>query len=220
MRHPLVLALALLCPLLVTTAARAQTLPDKKATFGAFASPAALPSGATSAYAFIGAPEVGGGYRMGFSGLEIDARVRFDYFSLAGALEGHLRYPVLQREKLQLAPSLGLGIVGNTGARYIDDENFSYVGARVIPGALLSYRVAETANLIGEATVPMDFSLSPTGGWRVNPLIGGGGEIYVGEDISAAAVALFGADVIKEPLGVSRSRFAFSFRVGLGYRFF
>jgi hypothetical protein len=92
--------------------------------------------------------------------------------------------------------------------------------ARVIPGASLSYRIAETANLIGEASVPVDFSLSPAGGYRVTPLFGGGGELYLGEDITAGAVALFGADVIKEPLGRARGRFAFTLRVGVGFRFF
>ena len=119
-----------------------------------------------------------------------------------------------------MAPSLGVGFVGNTGALYIDRENFAYWGARIIPGAHLSYRVAETANLIGEVTVPLDFSLSPQGGFRATPLAGGGAEMYLGEDLTAGVVALFGVDTIKEPLGVTRSRFGFGLRVGVGYRFF
>ena len=221
MRHSLPTALLLvLATCFASSVAKAQTFPDKEATSGAFASPAALPSGSSAAYAYAGVPEVGAGYRMGVSGLEFDARLRFDYFALSLALEGHARYPVLQSGNWQVAPSLGVGFVGNTGALYIDRENFAYWGARIIPGAHLSYRVAETANLIGEVTVPLDFSLSPQGGFRAPPLAGGGAEMYLGEDLTAGVVALFGVATIKEPLGVPRSRVGFGLRVGVGYRFF
>ena len=221
MRHPLLSVLfGVALSLGAARSAQAQTLPDKQATFGAFASPAALPPGSSSAYGWAGVPEVGAGYRLGVFGLEVDSKVRFDYFALSLALETHARYPVLQSGKWMLAPSLGVGLLGNTGATYIDRENFAYWGARIIPGALLSYRIAETANLIGEVTVPFDVSLSPQGGFRTTPLAGGGAELYLGEDLSAGIVALFGVDSIKEPLGVTRSRFGFNLRVGVGYRFF
>lgn len=193
---------------------------DSRESFGAFAAPAALPGGATAVYGFIGVPEVGGGYRQGVGLLEIDARLKFNYFALAFALEAFAKYPAYVDGPLMVAPSLGLGVVFNTGATYIDRHNFGYVGMRVTPGTSLSYRVAETASVVGELTVPIDIAFTRGGGNRVTPLIGGGGELYLGEDMTAGAVAQVGMDVIKEPLGAAQTRFAFALRVGIGYRFF
>lgn len=196
------------------------TLEDKQTSFGAFAAPAVLPSGASAAYAFAGVPAVGGGYRQGLGPIELDARFVFNYFALSFAIEGIAKYPAFRDDKLIVAPSLGLGLVYDTGATYIDPHNFAYFGLRLTPGTSVSYRVAETASVLGELTVPIDISFTPGGGSRFTPLIGGGGELYLGEDITAGAIAQIGADIIKEPLGVTQARFAFALRVGLGYRFF
>lgn len=217
------LVAVLTCPALApaqTSEPSAAALADRRASFGAFAAPAVLPPGGAAAFGFAGVPEVGAGYRQGLSFLEIDARAKFNYFALSLAAEVHAKYAAWTDGPLQVAPTLGLGLTLNTGARYIDEFNFYYVGARIIPGAVLSYRVAETASVLGELTVPIDVTLHPGGGWRYTPLLGGGGEIYIGEDITAAGLAQFGVDVIKEPLGVPQTRFAFALRVGLGYRFF
>lgn len=202
-----------------------RTAPAASATsseraFGAFLAPAAMQSGGQSAYAFAGVPEVGGGYRQGLGPVEIDARVKFNYFTLGVAVEGAVKYPALTDGPLQVAPWFGLGLVGDSGSRYIDRYNFAYFGLRLIPGASLSYRVADTASLVGELQVPIDIAFSQGGGQRYTPLAGGGGEIYIGDDLTAGAMAQFGADIIKEPLGVAQTRFAFGLRLGIGYRFF
>ena len=115
---------------------------------------------------------------------------------------------------------IAVGAVFDSGSRYIDDKNFGFVGLRVLPGATMSYRLAETASLVGEVQVPIDFALSRNGGWHYAPVAGGGGEIYLGDNISAGLVMDLGADVIKEPLGVPQTRFKFALRAGLGFRFF
>lgn len=206
--------------LVVSTAANGQTIEDKQQSFGAFLAPAVLPSGSSAAYAYAGVPRVGGGYRQGFGLFEIDARMELDYFALAIAAEVYGKYLAYTEGPMQLAPSLGLGVVFDSGSRYIDEYNFGYVGLRLVPGGRLSYRVAETASVVGDLSVPIDISFAPGGGSRYTPLVGGGGELYLGDDITAAALAQLGVDVIKEPLGVPQARFAFALRVGLGYRFF
>lgn len=211
--------------LAVTSTARGQTpgtstyLEDKHQSFGAFASPAALPNGATAAYAFAGVPEVGAGFRQGFGLFEGQARLVLDYFTLAATLEGEARFLAYDRNQLRIAPSLAVGATFDAGARYIDELNFGHVGLKLTPGGTVSWKVAETANLIGELRVPIDVPLT-TSGLRVTPLMGGGAELYLGDDISAGALADFGLDVVKEPQGVPQTRFAFALRVGLGYRFF
>ena len=193
---------------------------DSRAAFGAFSAPAALPPGSTAAYGFIGVPEVGAGFRQGLDGMELDARAKLDWMTLALTAEVLGKFPALRTDALQLAPLIGVGVVFNTGATYIDSANFAYVGVRLTPGANLSYRVAETVSLIGELAVPVDITLSPRGGTHVRPLVGGGAEFYLGEDLTAGAVAQVGADVIKQPQGVAETRFAFAFRAGIGWRFF
>ncbi len=216
----LIVCLLLACPF----AARAQVPPELEENpnwFGAFAAPAVLPSGAASTYAYAGAPSVGIGYRQGLAGyLELEGRVELDYLKLSLIPQGYAKLVAFQRDRLQLAPLIGIGAVLNSGATYIDDENFSYFGIRVIPGANLSYRITEIASLIGELRVPIDFTLSPSGGSRVTPLLGGGAEIFLGDDVTAGIVGQLGVDVLKEPLGVPQARLGYSVRIGLGYRLF
>ncbi len=205
-------------------AARAEVPPELESNpnwFGAFSAPAVLPSGAASAYAYAGAPSVGIGYRQGLGGfLELEGRVELDYFSLSLTPQGYAKFVAFERGRLQLAPLVGVGAVLNSGATYIDEENFAYFGIRVIPGANLSYRIAEIAALVGELRVPIDWSLSPSGGNRVTPLLGGGAELFLGDDVTAGIVGQLGVDVIKEPLGVAQTRLGYSVRIGLGYRLF
>lgn len=195
------------------------SLEDKHTSFGAFGGPAVLPNGASATYAYAGVPEVGGGYRQGFGLFEAQGRARLNYISLAVTLDAQARYLAFRQGPWRIAPSLALGATFNSGTRYIDAFNFSYVGIKLTPGAAVTYRLAETVNLLGELQVPIDIPLT-TSGSRVTPVLGAGAEVYLGEDITAGAMADFGLDVIKEPGGVPQSRFAFALRVGLGYRFF
>lgn len=201
-------------------AGAAEPAPGQERPFGAFAAPAALPPGGLAAYGYMGVPEVGAGYRQGVGPLELDAQLKLNYFQLSLAVEGAARLLVYSQGRLQIAPSLAVGAVFDTGSRYIDQYNFGYVGLRLVPGGTVSWRAAETVSAVGELQVPIDLPLTRGGGARYTPMAGGGAELYLGEDVTAGAMADLGVDVVKQPLGVPKTRFAFALRVGLGYRFF
>src|SRR5215211_2431904 len=193
---------------LASAASAAQTRPASDEgvgrAFGALFAPAALPSGTTAAYGFAGVPQVGAGFRQGFGALELEGRVEFDYFAVSVAPEVFARIPVMAGGPYQVAPSLGVGMAFNSGVKYIDADNFAYTAVRLVPGANLSWRVAETASLLGEVSFPLDLTLSPGSGYRFRPLVGGGAEVYLGQELTAGALAEVGADVIKDPLELSR----------------
>jgi hypothetical protein len=193
---------------------------DAQRSFGSLLAPAALPAGSTAAYVFAGAPEIGAGFRQGLSGLELDVRAGFDYFDVAGAFELSGRVPLAAASPFQVAPALGVGMVFNSGARWLDLDNFAYNGVRVSPALRIARQLGETAAVLGELTLPVDLPISQEGGYRFRPLVGAGGEIYLGQDITAGVLAEIGADVLKPPLNALRTRLAFAVRLGLGYRFF
>lgn len=195
-------------------------LATQETHFGAAVAPAVLPAGASSAYGFAGAPEVGGGYRQGLGLAELEFRGAFDYFLVALSAEARVRIALPSVGPVDLAPILGAGAVYDTGTRYIDGDNFNHLGVRAIGGFLASYHVLETVRLLGEVEVPVDFSVSPGGGRRVKPLVGFGGEIFLGENLTAFAMGKIGLDFLKEPLGVTQLRPGFALRIGLGWRLF
>jgi hypothetical protein len=203
----------------------AQTTPSAAGTgegqrFGSLLAPAALSAGSTAAYVFAGAPEVGAGFRQGLPGVELDVRVGFDYFAVAGAFELSGRIPLAAAAPFQVAPELAVGMVFNSGATWLDRDNFAYNGVRVSPALRIGRQLGETAAVLGELTLPLDLPISQEGGYRFRPLVGAGGEVYLGQDISAGALAQVGADVLKAPLAALQTRFAFAVRLGIGYRFF
>jgi hypothetical protein len=189
-------------------------------SFGSVFAPAALQGGSTAAYAFAGAPEIGAGFRQGLGAVELDVRALFDYFAVAGALELSGRIPLAAAAPYQVAPSLGVGMVFNSGATWLDRDNFAYNGVRVAPALRISRQLAETASVLGEMTLAVDLPVSREGGYRFRPLVGGGAELYIGQDISAGVLAQVGADVLKAPVAPLQTRFAFAVRLGIGYRFF
>src|SRR5919106_450212 len=198
----------------------AQSTSTSGTRFGAVVAPAALSAASTAAYVFAGAPEIGAGFRQGLSGLELDVRVGFDYFAVAGALELSGRIPLAAAAPSQVAPALGVGMVFNSGAQWLDRDNFAYNGVRVSPALRIGRQLGETAAVLGELTLPVDVPVSQEGGYRFRPLLGVGGELYLGQEISAGLMAQVGADVLKPPLAALRTRFAFAVRLGIGYRFF
>jgi hypothetical protein len=119
-----------------------------------------------------------------------------------------------------VAPELSLGVTGNTGSRYFDEQNLEGWFLRVNPGVVASWKAAETVTVLGVLEVPYDLGLSPSGTWRVKPLAGGGAEIYLGEDLSVSAVGELGVDVFKEVRGVTQTRLGYGVRLGLGVRLF
>jgi hypothetical protein len=195
-------------------------LPDKRETFGGVVAPAALPVASSSLYAFVGLPDLGVGYRQGFSDFEIEARAKLNYLQLAFAAEVLGKYALARQGGLDVAPFLGVGFVADSGARYFDPVNFSYLGIRALGGLAVTYRLGDTVRLVGQLDVPFDFPLGPQGGSKFNPLAGGGAEIYLGEDFSGLLLGQLGLDVMKEPGGVPQTRLGYAIRLGLGWRLF
>lgn len=187
---------------------------------GAVVAPAALPDGATALYGYAGAPEVGAGFRQGIVGFEFEARARFNWFQVSGVLEVVGRRQVWTRGPLAVAPTLGLGLVLNSGATGLDEDNFSGVLLRLSPGVVASYAVTETLSVVGQVDLPFDLGLSPTGARRFQALGGGGAEVYVGNDLTLSAVGQLGVETFKEPRGVADTRLGWALRVGLGVRLF
>jgi hypothetical protein len=195
-------------------------LPRAERESGAVVAPAALPGGSTALYGYAGAPEVGVGFRQGILGFELEARARFNWFQVSGALEVVGRRQVWERGPLALAPTLGLGLVLNSGATYLDEDNFSGVLLRLSPGLVASYGLTETVSAVGLVELPLDLGLSPTGDRRFQALAGGGAEVYVGSDLTLAALGQLGVESFKERGGASDTRLGWAVRAGLGVRLF
>lgn len=200
--------------------AEAVRLEAKRENFGAVVAPAALPDGATAVSGWVGVPEVGAAYRQGTGGWEVGGRARFDYLRLAVTAEGVARRQVWTSGAWAVAPELGLGVTGNTGSRYFDEQNLEGWFLRLTPAVVASWKVAETVTAVGLVEVPYELGLSPGGTWRVKPMAGGGAEIYLGEDLSLSAVGELGVDVFKELRGVTQTRLGYGVRLGLGVRLF
>lgn len=213
------LVLAGLLPLVVQAQEGAAPRREEPA-FGAVVAPAALPDGATALYGYAGAPEVGAGFRQGIVGFELEARARFNWFQVSGVLEVVGRRQVWTRGPLAVAPSLGLGLVLNSGATGLDEDNFSGVLLRLSPGVVASYALTETLAAVGQVDLPFDLGLSPTGARRFQALAGGGAEVYVGSDLTLSAVGQLGVETFKEQRGVANTRLGWALRVGLGVRLF
>jgi|GEM_PF-859525 len=187
---------------------------------GAVLAPVTLPDGATALYGFVGAPEIGVGFRQGISGFELDARARLQWFQLSAALELAVRRKVLERGALSLAPTLGVGVVFNSGSTYMDDRNFSGVLLRVSPGLVAGWRVADTVSVLGLLDVPVDLGLSNGQSRRIQALGGGGVEVYLGSSLSVLAAGQLGVESFQERAGESHTRLGFGVRLGLGARLF
>ena len=201
--------------------AEAVRLEAKRENFGAVVAPAALPDGATAISGWVGVPEVGAAYRQGTGGWEVGARARFDYLRLAVTAEAVGRRQVwTDMGAWTVAAELGLGVTGNTGSRYFDEQNLEGWFLRLNPAVVASWKVAETVTAVGLVEVPYELGLSPGGTWRVKPMAGGGAEIYLGEDLSLSAVGELGVDVFKELRGVTQTRLGYGVRLGLGVRLF
>jgi hypothetical protein len=216
-RHVLLLALVFALPAPV---AAQETAPREEWSFGTMIAPAMLPEGATSLYGYVGVPEMGGGFRQGLSGFELEARGRLDYFRVAGIFEVGARRAVLSRGPATFAPSLSLGVVFNSGTAYLDADNFGGVLLRITPGLVVSWQVGETVAVVGLLDVPFDVGLDPTGARRFQALTGGGAEIYLGSSITLLAAGQLGVENFESPGEPSRTRMSYQVRLGLGTRLF
>jgi hypothetical protein len=221
MKPTSILVCALSLSPLIAHAEAPVELKENPSWFGGFVAPAVLPAGSASFFGYAGAPSVGFGYRQGVAGvIEFDGLIDLDYFTLSLDPQATMRFLVWHNDQVQLAPSLGAGLVFDTGATYIDDRNFSNVSVRLLPGFNASYRFTEIAALVGDLRVPIDLAITPAGGRRFQPLGGGGAELYLGEDITAGFLGDLGVDVVHHSNGDTFTRLGWSVRIGIGYRLF
>lgn len=192
----------------------------EEVSLGGFVAPAVLPPGTLAAYGFVGAPQVGAGFRQGIAGVELDVEAHLDWFQLAFAIESVVRFELFERGALRLAPLLGAGLVGNSGARGLDPDNFGALSLRFLPGLLGTVQVSDTLTAIVLLELPYDLGLTPAGTNRFNALLGGGAELALDETLSVGLLAQAGVERFKAPGLLDRWRFAWQVRAGLGFRIF
>jgi hypothetical protein len=213
----------LLAPLLSYAQTASPSDPSRTdSDFGAAAVPVALPSGASSAYALLGAPELSVGYRSGFGPVEAEVRARGDFLRLSLALEALARVPLYSAPGLEVGPTLALGFVANTGATYFDGDNVGGTFLRLMPGVLAVSQLSETVALVGALEVPVDRPLRENGGARWAALAGGGAEVYAGEDLSFLALGQLGPEALTAAGlgGPTTVRLGWRVQLGLGLRIF
>ncbi len=192
--------------------------PEETRVTGGVMAPASLPAGTNALYGFVGAPELGVGYRPGFGLIELEARGLFNIFEVSVIAEAGLKFGVLQLDKFRLAPGIALGIEFNSGARYFDRSNFAFVGLRPRLSANASYAFTETISGIAQLDVPVSIAFSQ--GFQVTPLLGAGAEFHLGGSFSLLVSGHIGFDATREPLGLTQYRAAWAARLGIGYRLF
>jgi len=211
----------ILASLAVPAVGQEEALSDRHQTQGGAVAPAILPAGAVSFHGYLGVPDVGGGFRQGFGLVELETRARVNYLQLGFGAEALVKVRVFDGDRLSVAPYLGVGLVANSGARYLDADNFPYLGIRPLAGAVATYQLAETLSAIALLEIPADIGLVPAGsGGRLNPLLGGGLELYLGEDFTGLVLGRVGLDLLFPPAASPLPRLGFELRVGLGYRLF
>lgn len=186
---------------------------------GGVAAPASLPAGTNALFGYVGAPEVGVGYRQGFGLVELDARAAFNLFEVSFLGDVGVKVALLERDKLRLALPVGLGVEFDSGARYFDAYNFAFIGLRPRVGLNASYAFSDTIAGFAQLEVPLSIALSVQG-FQLTPLVGAGAEFHLGGGFSLAVSAHVGVDATREPLGVTQVRPAWAARLGVGYRLF
>ncbi|MFO0596116.1 MAG: hypothetical protein U0228_12445 [Myxococcaceae bacterium] len=203
-------------PAVTVTAPPTMTEPR---VMGGVLAPAALPAGTNALYGFVGAPELGAGYRQGFGGvMELEARALFNLFQVSGLAEVGVKFCACRHERLTLAGGLALGLQFDSGARYIDSKNFAFVGLRPRLSAAMSYELTSLISVVGTAELPLALSFSQ--GFELTPLLGAGVEFQLGGPFSLLVAGAGGLDAMREPLGVTQYRGAWNARLGIGYRMF
>jgi hypothetical protein len=188
---------------------------------GAVFAPAIMPRGSMAVYGLLGAPDVGAGYRQGFSRFELEARLWLNYLEASAALEIGGKISAYRRGILEFVPNVGLGVEANSGSRYYDKANFAYVALRPRAALVTGIRFTETATGIFLVDLPWSIALTNGGaGGHFSPTMGFGAELALSSTMSGLLLGQLGIDVIKEPLGVTQIRPAWAVRLGLGFRLF
>lgn len=196
-----------------------RVVPSGEQVVGGAMAPAALPAGTLALWGLIGAPDIGVGYRQGFSTFELNAALTFNYLTVSTIIEAGLRLPLYRQNRLQMAPLAALGFEFNSGSTYFDQANFASVAVRPRLGVVASYTATELVQAIGLVDVPWAISTSVVGS-HFAPTVGAGAEIHLGGRLSLLTLAQVGVDVLKAPLAVTQVRAAWAFRLGFGYRLF
>jgi hypothetical protein len=192
----------------------------RSASLGAAIAPAVLPAGGTAFYGMAGVPSVSVGYRQGIAHVvELEALFAFDYFRVSFLPQVGMRVGVLTGEAFELAAGLRLGLSLETGARYLDAQNFGMTALRLAPLMVMGYRVAERVKVIGALDVPLDVGLSVPGG-RYAGLFGPGAEIALGEDFTAVVLGQLGFESAQPPALPGYTRLGYAVRLGFGFRLF
>lgn len=213
--------LSYLLAMFLGTASWAEESPvPSAAAFGGAVAPAVLPPGSSSVYGFVGAQEVGGGFRQGLGGVELEVRAAFNYLLLSLGGDVVLKFPPTRVGQVDLAPYGGLGLSWDSGSRYFDRVNFSYLALRPRVGGVAVMELAETVRGLAVVDVPWSIAIRPWGGHHFSPLAGGGAEFHLGKDMSALILGMLGPDVLKEPLGVTQVRLGYQLKLALGFRLF
>lgn len=194
--------------------------PGPRDQIGAVVSPAVLPGGGSSTWVSVGAPELAVGFRQGFGLLELGATARADYLRLGFTGEINARLLAFEERWLKLVPNLGVGLTGDTGATYYDEDNVSAFSLRVHPGLLATATIVELFDLLFAFDVPMDFGFRGDH-QRYKLLAGVGGELYVGNDISLMLMVQGGAEGFRgRGTGELAWRPTLVARLGIGFRLF
>ncbi len=194
------------------------TPPMDRVVGGALA-PAALPAGTLAFWGLLGAPDIGVGYRQGFSLLEFDAQARFNYLAVSTLFDVGARVSIMRRDRLNFAATAGLGLELNSGSVYYDRANFASVAIRPRVGVVASYLMSDTAQALLTVEAPWAISLN-VNGVHIDPKVGAGAEFHLGGRLSVLALGEIGVDVLKAPLAVTQIRPAWALRLGFGYRLF
>jgi hypothetical protein len=179
-----------------------------------------LPAGSTSLYGFVGAPELGTGFRQGLGSVEFQAEATVNYLDLGLAAVGRVRFLAIDKPRWQLAPFAGLGIAWDSGSTYYDADNFQHTALRMDLGAVATRPVGETLSLLAQAEVTWDLFTTPVGGHRVQPLLGVGAEVALGGQISVFGLASVGVDWRKAPDAPLDTEVGYGLRFGFAVRMF
>lgn len=201
----------------VTSSPSSVSFVQQRTTGGVFA-PASLPAGTNAVYGFLGAPDVGAGYRQGFGFTEVEARASFNVFKASAVAEVGLKLAAYESGRLKVAPGLALGLEFNSGTRYMVASNFAYVGLRPRASVTGSYALSDTISALAVLDVPVSISFSQ--GFQTTPMLGAGAEFHLGGGISLMLSGHGGFDVSREPLGMPITQGAWAARLGVGYRLF
>lgn len=207
-------------PVRVTKAETPKGLGSEHEMGGVFA-PALMPRGAIAVYGLMGAPDIGAGFRQGFERVEFEARLWFNYLLASFVLEAGGKMSVYRTGKFEFVPNFAIGIETNSGTRYYDRINYSYVGLRPRAGLVSSLHLTDLFTALCILDMPWSIPLTDrAAGGRFTPTVGLGGEFQLSPTMSALMMGQFGLDVVKEPLGVTQYRPAWALRIGLGFRLF